>query len=110
MVFRFRKSVRIAPGVRINLNAKSASVRVGPKGLGYTVSTTGKKRLSASIPGTGLSYSEVVSSKRRPVPSAPSQLVASQTKPSSKGPLALVLLAIGAGLVWCSTPYNETPG
>ncbi|WP_192360180.1 DUF4236 domain-containing protein [Mesorhizobium mediterraneum] len=51
MVFRFRKSVRIAPGVRINLNAKSASVRVGPKGLGYTVSTTGKKRLSASIPG-----------------------------------------------------------
>ncbi|TIQ92217.1 MAG: DUF4236 domain-containing protein, partial [Mesorhizobium sp.] len=80
MVFRFRKSVRIAPGVRINLNAKSASVRVGPKGLGYTVSTTGKKRLSASIPGTGLSYSEVVSSKRQPVPSAPSQLVASQTK------------------------------
>ncbi|WP_352624722.1 DUF4236 domain-containing protein [Mesorhizobium sp. M0578] len=51
IVFRFRKSVRIAPGVRINLNAKSASVRVGPKGLGYTVSTTGKKRLSASIPG-----------------------------------------------------------
>ncbi|MER8456361.1 DUF4236 domain-containing protein [Mesorhizobium sp. M0092] len=95
-----------APGVRINLNAKSASVRVGPKGLGYTVSTTGKKRLSASIPGTGLSYSKVVSSKRQPVPSVPSQLVASQTKPSSKGPLALVLFAMGAGLVWCSTPYN----
>ncbi|RWP95728.1 DUF4236 domain-containing protein [Mesorhizobium sp.] len=35
MAFRFRKSVRIAPGVRINLSAKSANVRVGPKGLGY---------------------------------------------------------------------------
>ncbi|TIL95151.1 MAG: DUF4236 domain-containing protein [Mesorhizobium sp.] len=108
MVLRFRKSIRIAPGVRINLNAKNASVRVGPKSLGYTVSTTGKKRLSASILGTGLSYSEVVSSKRRPVPSAPSQLTASQTKPSGKRPLAFVLLAIGAGLVWCSTPYNDT--
>ncbi|TIT01144.1 MAG: DUF4236 domain-containing protein [Mesorhizobium sp.] len=108
MAFRFRKSVRIAPGVRINLSAKSASVRVGPKGLGYTISTTGKKRLSASIPGTGLSYSKGVSSKRQSAPGAPSQRHASQTKPSSKGPIALLLLAIGAGLVWCGAPSNET--
>lgn len=108
MAFRFRKSVRIAPGVRINLSAKSAGVRVGPKGLGYTISTTGKKRLSASIPGTGLSYSKGVSSKRQSAPSAPSQLDASQTKPSSKGLIALLLLAIGAGLVWCGAPSNET--
>jgi hypothetical protein len=73
MAFGFRKSVRIAPGVRINLSAKSASVRVGPKGLGYTISTTGKKRLSASIPGTGLSYSKGVSSKRQSAPGAPSK-------------------------------------
>ncbi|RWP69257.1 MAG: DUF4236 domain-containing protein [Mesorhizobium sp.] len=106
MAFRFRKSVRIAPGVRINLSAKSASVRVGPKGLGYTIGTTGKKRLSASIPGTGLSYSKGVSSKRQSAPGA--HLDASQTKPSSKGPIALLLLAIGAGLVWWGAPSNET--
>ncbi|MER9050229.1 DUF4236 domain-containing protein [Mesorhizobium sp. M0923] len=108
MAFRFRKSIKIAPGVRINLSAKSASVRVGPKGVGYTVSTTGKKRLSATIPGTGLSYSKGVSSKRQSVPSAPSQLGTSQTKSSSKGPIALLLLSVGAGLVWCSAPSNET--
>lgn len=108
MAFRFWKSIRIAPGIRLSLSAKSASVRVGPKGLGYTVSTTGKKRLSASIPGSGLSYSKGVSSKRQPVPSVPSQLGVSQSKPASKGPIALLLLAVGAGLVWCSAPANET--
>ena len=108
MAFRFRRSIKIAPEIRINLSPKSASVRVGPKGLGYTVSTTGQKRISASIPGTGLSYSEVVSTKRHPAPGAPAQLVTSQTKPLSKGPLTLLLLAIVVGLVWCSAQSNET--
>lgn len=108
MSFRFRKSIKIAPGVRINLSSKSASARVGPKGLGYTVSTTGKKRLSASIPGTGLSYSEVVSSQRQPTRSSPPRLLASQTERSSKGPFALLLVAIGAGLVWYGTTSIET--
>lgn len=66
MGFRFRKSFKIAPGVRVNLNAKSTSVRIGPKGLGYTISSTGQKRVTASIPGTGLSYSEVISPKKEP--------------------------------------------
>lgn len=112
MVFRFRRSMKIVPGIRINLGAKSASVRIGPKGLGYTVSTTGKKRLSTSIPGTGLTYSKGVSSKRQSAPISASPLAASQTKPPSKGPIALLLLAIGAGLVWCSAPSgkSETTG
>jgi endonuclease YncB( thermonuclease family) len=107
MAFRFRKSVRIAPGIRINLAGKSASVRVGPKGLGYTVSTTGTKRLTASIPGTGIAYSKAYPSKRRLVPSAPPPLGASQTKPSSRSSTALLLLAIGAGVVLFSAPWQE---
>ena len=31
MGMRFRKSKKIAPGVRVNLNAKSASISIGPK-------------------------------------------------------------------------------
>lgn len=65
MGFRFRRSFKIAPGIRVNLNSKSTSVRIGPKGLGYTFSSNGKKRVTASIPGTGISYSEVVSPARR---------------------------------------------
>lgn len=53
---RFRRSFKVAPGVRVNLNKKSASISFGPKGLKHTVSTTGKSHTTVGIPGTGLSY------------------------------------------------------
>jgi hypothetical protein len=59
MALRFRKSMKIAPGVRLNLGKKSTSVRVGPKGAGYTVGTSGQ-RVSAGLPGSGLHYTEKV--------------------------------------------------
>ena len=58
MGFRFRKSIKLAPGVRVNLGKKSASVSVGGKGAHYTVSSTGRRTSSVGIPGTGLSYAE----------------------------------------------------
>lgn len=58
MGFRFRRSVKIAPGVRLNFGKKSTSVSFGGKGARYTVSSTGKKTASVGIPGTGLSYVE----------------------------------------------------
>lgn len=57
MEFRFRKSVKIAPGVRLNLNRKSASISLGGKGAHYTVSSTGRKTATVGLPGTGISYS-----------------------------------------------------
>lgn len=53
---RFRKSKKIAPGVKVNIGKKGVSVTMGPKGLHHTVSTTGKKTTSIGIPGTGISY------------------------------------------------------
>lgn len=58
MGFRFRKSFKIAPGVRLNLNKKSTSLTFGGKGLHYTINSSGKKTASAGIPGTGLYYTE----------------------------------------------------
>lgn len=57
MGLRFRKSFKIAPGVKVNLNKKSAGVTIGTKGAHYTVNTSGKRTASVGIPGTGLSYS-----------------------------------------------------
>lgn len=54
MSWGFRKSFKIAPGVKINLNKRSASVRVGPKNAGVTIGAKGA-HASASVPGTGLS-------------------------------------------------------
>ncbi|WP_339060044.1 DUF4236 domain-containing protein [Tepidibacillus marianensis] len=63
MGFRFRKSMKILPGVRLNLNAKSASVSFGPRGLKHTISTTGRSTTTVGIPGSGLSYSSSSSSR-----------------------------------------------
>ncbi|MBQ7840843.1 MAG: DUF4236 domain-containing protein [Lachnospiraceae bacterium] len=57
MGLRFRKSFKIAPGVKVNLNKKSAGVTIGTKGAHYTINTSGKRTASVGIPGTGLSYS-----------------------------------------------------
>lgn len=61
MGFRYRKSVKIAPGVRMNISKSGASVSVGGKGGHVTVNSKGETRVGASIPGTGVSYSEKVS-------------------------------------------------
>lgn len=52
MSITFRKSFRILPGVRLNLNAKSWSVTVGPKrGPKRTWSSTGRTTTSVDLPG-----------------------------------------------------------
>lgn len=57
MGLRFRKSFKIAPGVKVNLNKNSSSVTFGKRGAHYTINSKGKKTTSVGIPGTGLSYS-----------------------------------------------------
>lgn len=56
MGFRFRRSVKIAPGIRLNLGKSGASVSLGGRGARVTI---GNKRITQTIglPGTGLSYS-----------------------------------------------------
>lgn len=57
MGFRFKKQIKILPGVNLNIGKKSASISVGGKGLTQTYSTTGKTTTTVGIPGSGLSYS-----------------------------------------------------
>jgi hypothetical protein len=59
MGFRFRKSIKIAPGVKINLNKKSVGLTVGGKGAKYTINSSGRRTATVGLPGTGLSYSAV---------------------------------------------------
>ena len=56
MGLRFRKSFKVAPGVKVNIGKKSSSVSFGGKGARYTVSSSGRRTKSVSIPGTGISY------------------------------------------------------
>jgi len=61
MGFKFRKRVKLAPGVHLNLGAKSASVSVGPKGAKLNIGAKGA-RATVGIPGTGISYSQKLAS------------------------------------------------
>lgn len=46
MGFRFRKSFKVAPGVRLNIGKKSISVSFGGKGVRHTISSTGRRTSS----------------------------------------------------------------
>lgn len=56
MGLRFRKSFKIAPGVKLNLNKKSAGITFGGKGAHFTMNTKGKNTTSVGVPGSGLYY------------------------------------------------------
>lgn len=56
MGFRFRKSFKIAPGLKINLGGKSAGVSVGGKYGGISANSRTGTTGRASAYGTGLSY------------------------------------------------------
>ena len=56
MAFRMRKSVKLAPGVRLTASHRGASVRVGPRGAGVSASTSGRRTVSGGVPGTGVGY------------------------------------------------------
>lgn len=64
MGFGFRKSFKVAPGVRLNVGKTRSSLSVGGKGLTTNISKRGVKT-TASISGTGLSYSAKAAPKKR---------------------------------------------
>jgi hypothetical protein len=69
MGFRFRRSIRIAPGLRVNLGKRGVSLSAGVRGASVTVGQRGTYS-NVGIPGTGLSYRQRIgggSEQRRTV-------------------------------------------
>lgn len=66
MPITFRKSFRIFPGVRLNINRKSWSVTLGAKnGPHYTRSSTGQRTTSMDLPGP-LGWRRSTHNRRQP--------------------------------------------
>src|SRR5688500_10206532 len=72
---QFRRRIKIAPGVQLNLSKGGISVTVGTRGMHYTFGR-GKSDLSLGLPGTGLYYRKKIS--------APGQGEAAKDKPARK--------------------------
>lgn len=64
MGFRFRKSIKLGGGVRINFSKSGIGFSAGGKGLRFGVGPSGS-RITAGIPGTGLYYERRLGSKSR---------------------------------------------
>ncbi len=72
MGLRFRKSVKLAPGIRMNFSGRGASFTCGGKGLSASIGSRGAY-LNTGIPGTGLYARERIGGPRkRPSSPAPS--------------------------------------
>ena len=56
MGYRFRKSIKLMPGVRINFSKAGIGGSVGFKGFRLTKRADGRVQRTLSIPGTGISY------------------------------------------------------
>lgn len=94
MGFRFRKRVRLGKGVYLNLSKSGVSASIGGKGLTYNT----RGRVTAGIPGTGISYTSTIpSGGGRSAPTQASD--ATQASGCSPG-VVLFLVALIAGLIF----------
>jgi tetratricopeptide (TPR) repeat protein len=77
MGFRMRKSIKLAPGVRLNVSKRGLGVSAGVGGARYSVHSSGRRTVSARTGIPGITYRSTTSSggRRRTAPrqvSAPS--------------------------------------
>ncbi|MFD1611816.1 DUF4236 domain-containing protein [Sphingomonas tabacisoli] len=103
MGFRFRRSVRLMPGVRLNFSSRGVSTSLGGRGATVNLSRRGT-RATVGIPGSGLSYSTLLS---RPV-RRPS--LASSARPAIS-PVAgwIVIGVLLLMLAMCASGRSGTP-
>jgi hypothetical protein len=94
MSFRFRRSIKILPGIRLNFGKRGISTSIGVRGAHVTFDKTGT-RTTVGLPGSGLSYTHLDKRRReRLVALAPS--LNSSTPPGSalRGWLWIALLVV----------------
>lgn len=59
MAWKFRKSVKLLPGIKLNFSNAGVSTSFGPKGFKYNVGRKGVRR-TVSIPGSGFYHTEML--------------------------------------------------
>jgi hypothetical protein len=58
MGFRFHRSVKILPGIRLNFGKRGISTSIGVRGAHVTFGKSGT-RTTVGLPGSGLSYTHL---------------------------------------------------
>ena len=94
MRFRFRRSVRLLPGVRLNICKTGTSVSVGGRGATVNISKRGVYG-TAGIPGTGFSVRE-----RLDTEASSANANASPAKRSKLRPWMIAVAVVVGSIVW----------
>lgn len=92
--FRFRRSLSIFPGLRINLSGSGVSTSIGGRGATLNFSKRGV-RGTVGLPGSGLSYSENLSVLARGEAAGTSQ----SSSKSGFGGCVMLAVIVGAVVV-----------
>lgn len=58
MGVRFRRSIKLAPGVRLNVTKTGFGVTAGGKAARYSVHSSGRRTVGLGLPGTGTYYQQ----------------------------------------------------
>lgn len=121
MGFRFRKSVNLGHGTRINFNKKSVGISFGGKGFRYTVNSDGRRTKTVGIPGTGMYWTEskkgnTSTNKNTSIPSGndnggnnnfqPPQ-TPKAPKPPMKKPLRIFLIILAVFLILAAMLFRS---
>lgn len=80
MGLRFRKSVTICKGVKLNFGKKGMSVTVGQKGYHKTIHQNGKVTTSIGIPGTGMYWTDTKQVCKASIKDTPKNVDTRQTQ------------------------------
>lgn len=101
MGFRFRRSIKILPGIRLNFGKRGISTSIGVRGAHVTLGKTGT-RATVGLPGSGLSFTHLDKQRReRLVVLAPSLNSSAPPGKAWRGWLwiALIIFAIAAAAI-----------
>jgi len=101
MGFRFRRSIGLGSGIRLNLSRSRASLSLGRKGATFNIGTRGTPRATVGLPGTGLSYTAKPWGSRRSRREVQAVPARQKTAPSTGGTFrSLIMLSVAGLSVW----------
>src|SRR5580765_5730156 len=86
MGFRMRKSIRLAPGVRLNVSKTGVGASFGAGGVRYSAHSSGRRTVSARTGIPGVYYQQSVRGMRSSTASAARAVSSSPKKPGLFAP------------------------
>jgi tetratricopeptide (TPR) repeat protein len=84
MGFRIRKSIKVAPGVRLNVSRRGVGASVGGGGMRYSAHSSGRRTVSASSGIPGVYYQKSVGGARSKGAGSRSRADAQEITPSTR--------------------------